>query len=92
MKKYELVAVVAKKTGLTQTQVDEVINATCETIVETCVENGGEVNLPALGKFRQKSNPARDGINPLTKEKIKIKETHTLKFTPTATIKKTIND
>ena len=91
MKKYELVAAVSKKTGLTQNQVSEVINATCETIVETCVENGEEVNLPAFGKFRQKSNPAREGINPLTKEKIKIKETHTIKFSPTASIKKTIN-
>lgn len=91
MKKYELVAAVSKKTGLTQNQVSEVINATCETIVETCVENGDEVNLPAFGKFRQKSNPAREGINPLTKEKIKIKETHTIKFSPTASIKKTID-
>ena len=91
MKKYELVAAVSKKTGLNQNQVNEVINATCETIVETCVENGEEVNLPAFGKFRQKSNPAREGINPLTKEKIKIKETHTIKFSPTASIKKTID-
>ena len=91
MKKYELVAAVSKKTGLTQNQVSEVINATCETIVETCVENGEEVNLPAFGKFRQKNNPAREGINPLTKEKIKIKETHTIKFSPTASIKKTID-
>ena len=91
MKKYELVSAVSKKTGLTQNQVSEVINATCETIVETCVENGEEVNLPAFGKFRQKSNPAREGINPLTKEKIKIKETHTIKFSPTASIKKTID-
>ena len=91
MKKYELVAAVSKKTGLTQNQVNEVINVTCETIVETCVENGEEVNLPAFGKFRQKRNPAREGINPLTKEKIKIKETHTIKFSPTASIKKTID-
>lgn len=91
MKKYELVAAVSKKTGLTQNQVNEVINATCETIVETCVENGEEVNLPSFGKFRQKSNPAREGINPLTKDKIKIKETHTIKFSPTASIKKTID-
>ena len=91
MKKYELVAAVSKKTGLTQNQVSEVINATCETIVETCVENGEEVNLPAFGKFRQNNNPAREGINPLTKEKIKIKETHTIKFSPTASIKKTID-
>ena len=91
MKKYELVAAVSKKTGLTQNQVNEVINATCETIVETCVENGEEVNLPSFGKFRQKSNPDIEGINRLTKEKIKIKETHTIKFSPTASIKKTIN-
>lgn len=91
MKKHELVAAVAKKTGLTQNQVDEVINATCETIVETCVENGEEVNLASFGKFRQKNNPAREGINPLTREKIKIKETHTLKFAPAATIKKTMD-
>ena len=91
MKKYELVAAVSKKTGLTQNQVNEVINATCETIVETCVENGEEVNMPAFGKFRQKSNPAREGINPLTKEKVKIAACNAPAFKAGKALKEAVN-
>lgn len=87
MKKYELVAAVAKKTGLTQTQVNSVVDVMSEVIVEECVGNGGDVNLPLLGKFKQKVNPARKGINPLTKKPMDVKESHTLRFTPTTSIK-----
>jgi DNA-binding protein HU-beta len=90
MKKYELVAAVAKKTGLTQTDVNTVGDVMSEVIVEACVENGDDVNLPTLGKFKQKVNPARKGINPLTKQPLDVKESHSLKFTPTSTIKKVI--
>ena len=91
MKKYELVAAVAKETGMTQDSVNKVVDSISAVIVKECVTNGGEVNLPALGKFRQKVNPAREGINPLNKQKISIKETHTLKFTPSSSIKVTID-
>lgn len=90
MKKYELVAAVAKKSGLTQTDVNKVVDAMSEVIVETCVENGEEVNLPALGKFKQKVNAARKGRNPLTGTAMDVKESHTLKFQPTSSIKKVI--
>ncbi len=90
MKKYELVAAVAKEAGMTQTDVNKVIDAMCPVIVKACVEEGDEVNLPTLGKFRQKVNPARKGINPLTKQPLDVKESHSLKFTPTSTIKKVI--
>lgn len=87
MKKYEFVAAVAKETGLTQEAVNKVIDAGSKIIAQECVTNGGEVNLPALGKFRCKVNPAREGINPLTKQKIAIKESRTLCFRPTTSIK-----
>ena len=90
MKKIELVAEEARKTGMTQDSVNRVIDSMSHVIVAECI-NGGEVNLPALGKFRQKVNPARQGINPLNKQKISIKETHTLKFTPSSSIKVTID-
>lgn len=90
MKKYELVAAVAKETGMTQTDVNKVIDAMQPIIVKACVEDGDEVNLPLLGKFKQKINPARKGINPLTKKPLDVKESHTLKFTPTSSIKKVI--
>lgn len=88
MKKYELVAAVAKETGLTQTDVNKVIDAMQPIIVRTCVDEGGEVNLPSLGKFKQKVNPARKGINPLTKKPMDVPESHTIKFTPTTSVKK----
>lgn len=91
MKKFELVAEVAKKVpGQTQESVNKVIDAMAEVIVAECI-NGGDVNIPSMGKFRQKVNPARQGINPLNKQKISIKETHTLKFTPSSSIKVTID-
>ena len=87
MKKYEFVAAVAKETGLTQDYVNKVVDVFSSVIARECVTNGGEVNLPALGKFRCKTNPAREGINPLTKQKISIKESRTLTFKPTSAIK-----
>lgn len=88
MKKYELVAAVAKETGFTQADVNKTIDAICSVIVTTCVENGEDVNLPSLGKFKQKVNPARKGINPLTKKPMDVPESRTLKFSPTSGIKK----
>lgn len=90
MKKYELVRAVSEATGQTQEVVNKVIDSMCPIIVKACVEDGDEVNLPTLGKFKQKINPARKGINPLTKKPLDVKESHTLKFTPTTTIKKVI--
>ena len=90
MKKYELVAAVAKETGLTQVDVNKMIDAMQSIIVTACVDNGDEVNLPALGKFKQKVNPARKGINPLTKKPMDVPESHTIKFTPTSSIKKAV--
>ena len=90
MKKYELVAAVAKETGMTQDSVNKVVDSMSAIIVKECVTNGGEVNLPSLGKFRQKVNPAREGINPLNKKPLSIEETRTIRFTPTSSIKVTV--
>lgn len=87
MKKYEFVAAVAEETGLTQKQVTAVVEAFGKVIVDECVGKGEEVNLPSLGKFKQKVNAAREGMNPLTKTPMHVKESHTLKFTPSAAVK-----
>ena len=87
MKKFELVREVAKKSGLSQEVVNSVIDDMCEVIADTVVKKGEEVNLPALGKFKQKINPARKGINPLNKQPIDIKGSKTLAFRPTSSLK-----
>ena len=90
MKKFELVREVAKQSGHSQEVVNSVINTMCAVVAETVVTNGEEVNLPALGKFKQKVNAARKGINPLNKKPISIPETHTLAFKPTSSLKVTV--
>lgn len=90
MKKYELVKVLADKVETTQTQAEEFLKALVDTIDEVVVGKGEEINIPGLGKFKQKVNPAREGINPLNGQPLSVKESHTLKFTASASIKRII--
>jgi DNA-binding protein HU-beta len=87
MKKDELLKEVAGKCSLSQSQVNEAINTLTEVIITECRDRGGEVNIPSLGRFKQKVNPAKKGINPLTKKPMDVPESHTIKFTPTASVK-----
>ena len=90
MKKFELVREVAKQSGYSQETVNAIIDKMCDVVADTVVNKGEEVNLPALGKFKQKVNPARKGINPLNKKPIDIPETHTLAFKATSSLKVTV--
>ena len=71
MKKTELIAAVAEKTGLTKKDAERVINATFETITASLAE-GDKVALAGFGNFEIKTREARVGRNPRTKETIEI--------------------
>lgn len=90
MKKDDFIAAVAKESGMKQKEVETVIDSMVPVIVKTCVEGGDDINIPGLGHFRQKVNKAREGFNPIKKEKIQVPETHTLSFKPVKSIKQVI--
>ena len=90
MKKDDFIAAVAKESGMKQKEVETVIDAMVPIIVKTCVEGGDDINIPGLGHFKQKVNKAREGFNPIKKEKIQVPETHTLSFKPVKSIKQVI--
>ncbi len=90
MKKDDFIAAVAKESGMKQKEVETVIDAMVPVIVKTCVEKGDDINIPGLGHFKQKVNKAREGFNPIKKEKIQVPETHTLTFKPVKSIKQVI--
>lgn len=92
MKKKELISVISEKLKVKKEIVEDVIDTFQEVVLDECVEKGGEVNLPTIGRFKQKVNSARQGINPLTKAKLDIPESHTLTFKPIYSIRKVIND
>ena len=90
MKKDDFIAAVAKKCDMKQKEVEAVVDAMVLVIIETCVDGGDDINIPGLGHFKQKVNKAREGFNPIKKEKIQVPETHTLAFKPVKSVKKVI--
>ena len=71
LNKSELVAAIAKETGLTQTAVAGVVDAFFPTVATT-VGKGGKVAIPGWISFEQTSRAARTGRNPATGETISI--------------------
>ena len=71
MNKEELVQEVAKKTKVSQKQVDETLASIVETIVKT-VSKGKKVTLIGFGTFEPRKRAARTGRNPQTGKELKI--------------------
>jgi DNA-binding protein HU-beta len=85
--KSDFVKAVAKNTGESQAKVQAILDGCIEELVKSTVGDGNEVQLNGLGIFKRKVNSAREGINPLTKENISIKESHTIGFKPSSGVK-----
>jgi DNA-binding protein HU-beta len=71
MNKEELVQEVAKKTKVSQKQVDETLGMIIETIVKT-VAKGKKVTFVGFGTFEPRKRAARTGRNPQTGKELKI--------------------
>lgn len=81
MTKTELIAIVAKSTGLTRATVDHVLNDATAQIQEALAK-GEKVQMLPFGIFTVKSRPARSGRNPRTGDPIDISERKVVKFKP----------
>jgi DNA-binding protein HU-beta len=79
MNKAELVAAIADSAEITKTQAAAALECFTESITKT-LKKGGKVTLVGFGTFSTSKRKARTGINPLTKEKIKIKAKTVAKF------------
>lgn len=71
MSKTELVEFIAAKAGLTKSDAQRALEATIEGVTAG-LKKDGKVSLVGFGTFVAKKRPAREGINPATKETIKI--------------------
>ena len=71
MTKTSLIDYVAEKAGMSKAEAGRALDAVLAGIVEG-LKNDGEVVLVGFGKFSVKTRAAREGINPATKETIKI--------------------
>ena len=90
MGKADLVESVASATGLTKADAERAVNATFEAITEG-LKKEGKVTLVGFGTFSAKKRAARKGINPLTKEAIKIPAKMVASFKAGSKLKDAIN-
>ncbi|MBX3065356.1 MAG: HU family DNA-binding protein [Anaerolineae bacterium] len=71
MQKTELIARIAKESGLTQTDTAKVIN-TFMQVVTDALKSGEKVTLTGFGTFEVRQTAARTGVNPRTRQKLDI--------------------
>ena len=71
MNKAELVSMMAAKSNLTKKDSEIALNAFVET-VQTALKNGEKIQLVGFGTFEVRQRNARNGVNPRTKQSIKI--------------------
>ena len=79
MNKTELIEKIAQGAGLTKADAKKALDATVEAIT-AALKKGDKVQLVGFGTFAVSEKPAREGINPATKQKIKIAAKKVAKF------------
>jgi len=79
LNKAELIASVAKSTGLTKVDAEKAVKSTFEAI-STSLKKGNNVTLIGFGTFSVYKRAARKGKNPRTGETIKIAAKKVPKF------------
>lgn len=74
MNKTELIAAVAEKAGLSKKDTEAAVSAAIATVT-AALAAGDKVQLVGFGSFETKKRAARTGLNPRTKEPVKIAAT-----------------
>jgi DNA-binding protein HU-beta len=88
MNKGDLIAAVAKETGMSKAGAEKAVNSVLENIKKNAKKG---VQLIGFGSFGISKRKARSGRNPQTGAKIKIKASNAVKFRSGAEFKKLVN-
>lgn len=90
MNKAELVNAMATETGVSKKDVEKVLNSFIN-VVSNEMANKGKVQLVGFGTFETRQRAARTGLNPQTKEEIKIPACTAPAFKAGKTLKDKVN-
>lgn len=90
MNKTELIEKIAAGAGITKAQAKVALDATTSALKDALVA-GDKIQLVGFGTFSVNERPAREGINPATKEKIQIAAKKVAKFKAGAELADAIN-
>jgi DNA-binding protein HU-beta len=90
MNKTQLIEAVAADSGLTKADSARAIESLLDTVAKT-LKNGDEVSITGFGKFSVVKRAARQGVNPRTGERVKIKASKAPKFSAGAGLKQAVS-
>lgn len=90
MNKSELVKAMADETGLTQKDAEKALNSFVNQ-VSNALANKDKVQLVGFGTFETRERAERTGVNPQTKEQIKIPATTAPAFKAGKALKDLVN-
>ena len=90
MNKTELIAAMAEKTELTKKDTERALKAFIDVVTDE-LKQGEKVQLVGFGTFEVADRPARQGINPKTKQTIEIPASRAPKFKAGKALKETVN-
>lgn len=90
MNKQQFIKAFAEKAQFTQKDAGIAFEAMAETIVEA-LKTGEKIQIAGFGTFAVKKRAAREGINPLTKQKVSIAECNVPTFKFGNSFKDTLN-
>ena len=90
MSRIELVEYVAETANVSKAEASRVVDAVLAGITEG-LKKEGKVAFVGFGTFTSKKRAAREGINPLTKEPMKIPAKNVISFKAGAKLKASVN-
>ena len=90
MNKTELIDAIAAGAGLSRADAKKSLDAAVAAIKDELAK-GGKVQLVGFGTFAVSERPAREGINPATKQKIQIAAKKVAKFKAGAELADAVN-
>jgi DNA-binding protein HU-beta len=90
MNKTQLIEAVAADSGLTKADSARAIESLLDTVAKT-LKKGDDVAITGFGKFSVVKRAARQGVNPRTGERVKIKASKAPKFSAGAGLKQAVS-
>lgn len=90
MTKAELVSRMAEEAGITKKSAAAALDSLVSAIHDSLKKKEARIRIADLGTFRVVKKKARMGVNPRTKEKIKIPAAKVPRFTPSRALRDSV--
>ena len=90
MTKAQVVTKIAKEANITKKAAAMALDALIEAIQDALKKKEGKIRIADLGTFRVVKKKARTGVNPQTKQKIKIPATKVPRFSASRALKEAV--